>query len=244
MYELSVAYRYLLPRLREISVSVISLISVFVIALVVWLIIVFFSATEGLEKRWTERLVAITGPARLTPNDAYFSSYYHLIDSASSASHFRSKSLQEKLQATDSDPYNPLEDPPLSPLFPQKELNAKGEMLDIMHTAYTAITSIPGVECAPFETAFATIKIQISKHMTGSVLQELITQPSYIINWDEQNLRMKEALLPTHSNLSPSSTQADPVFLPKSFMDAGVSVADTGVLQYQTATATGIQDFP
>ena len=49
MYELSVARKYLVPRWRQLSVSVISVISVLVIALVVWLIVVFFSVTNGLE---------------------------------------------------------------------------------------------------------------------------------------------------------------------------------------------------
>ena len=60
MYELSVARKYLIPRWRQLSVSIISLISILVIALVVWLIVVFFSVKDGLENGWIEKLVALT----------------------------------------------------------------------------------------------------------------------------------------------------------------------------------------
>ncbi|HXF28614.1 MAG TPA: hypothetical protein VN457_02085 [Chlamydiales bacterium] len=83
MYEVSTALRYLIPRLRSLSFSIIGLISILVIATVVWLTIVFFSTTEGLEKRWTEKLITLTAPIRVTPDDAYFRTYYASIDSLS-----------------------------------------------------------------------------------------------------------------------------------------------------------------
>src|SRR5437870_1651967 len=113
MYEFSVARKYLVPRVRQLSVSVISLISVVVIATVVWLSIVFFSAKEGIENCWTEMMLALTAPISVTPTPAYYSSYYFQIDSFSSASNFSHKSLREKAAAAKSDPYNPEEDPSL-----------------------------------------------------------------------------------------------------------------------------------
>jgi lipoprotein-releasing system permease protein len=56
MYELSIALKYLLPKKKQLSASIISLLSIAVIALVVWLIVVFFSVTHGLENRWVDRL--------------------------------------------------------------------------------------------------------------------------------------------------------------------------------------------
>ena len=71
MFELSVATKYLIPKWRQLSVSIISLISIAVIAVVVWLIVVFFSVTYGLEKSWIHKLVALTAPVRITPTEEY-----------------------------------------------------------------------------------------------------------------------------------------------------------------------------
>src|ERR1700704_6021378 len=99
MFELSVALKYLIPRRRQLSVSIISLISVLVIALVVWLIVVFFSVTNGLEKNWIQKLTALTAPLRITPTEAYYNSYYYQIDSISDASQYNPKTIREKKES-------------------------------------------------------------------------------------------------------------------------------------------------
>ncbi|MCP5507549.1 MAG: ABC transporter permease, partial [Chlamydiales bacterium] len=86
MFELSVALKYLTPRWKQLSVSIISLISILVISLVVWLIVVFFSVAYGLEKGWTHKLIAMTAPVRITPTEDYYHSYYYQIDSISANS--------------------------------------------------------------------------------------------------------------------------------------------------------------
>src|SRR5262245_18004573 len=120
MFEFAVARKYLVPRVRQLSVSIISLISVLVIATVVWLSIVFFSAQEGIEKSWTEKMVALTSPIRLTPTGAYYKSYYYLIDTFATSSNYAYKSLREKLASSTSDPYDPNVDPTLPVDFPAK----------------------------------------------------------------------------------------------------------------------------
>ncbi len=266
MYELSIACRYLLPRLRELSVSIISLISVCVIALVVWLIIVFFSATEGLETRWTERLVAITAPVRVTPNIQYYRSYYYQVDALSHSSNFQYQSIAEKLQSHRSDPYDPEQDPPLPYGFPQKTIGSDGQPLDIIKTAFQAISSIPNVSCKPFETAFATAKIRLIRQDAidlGMTTQELVSQAAYLVNWDKENSRLQDAILPfSERDLQRASDRSllfnekmveasyqsnlpqlgDPILLPKSFKDAGIEVMDTGNLLYQVMTPTGLQE--
>src|SRR5690348_1278274 len=97
MFELSIAFKYLTPRWRQLSVSIISLISILVIALVVWLIVVFFSVTYGLEKSWINKLIALTAPIRITPTEAYYDSYYFQADAISSSSDFNYKTIGEKL---------------------------------------------------------------------------------------------------------------------------------------------------
>lgn len=115
MFEFSVACKYLTPRRRQLSVSIISLISVLVIALVVWLIVVFFSVTDGLEKNWIQKLTALTAPVRMTPTDGYYQSYYYQIDSLSENSNYSLKTIAEKRVASFSDPYNPAVDEEIPP---------------------------------------------------------------------------------------------------------------------------------
>src|SRR5271168_872733 len=108
MFEILVAIKYLLPKKRQLSVSLISLMSVLVISLVVWLVLVFLSVTDGIEKKWLDKLTSLHAPLRITPTEAYYASYYYQIDSFSAASQFHSKTLIEKQEAPFSDPYNPL----------------------------------------------------------------------------------------------------------------------------------------
>src|SRR5262249_16583233 len=107
MFELSVACKYLIPRRRQLSVSIISLISILVIALVVWLIVVFFSVTDGLEKNWVKKLTALTAPVRMTPTDAYYNSYYYPVDTISDNSNYSFKTIGEKKRAPTANPYQP-----------------------------------------------------------------------------------------------------------------------------------------
>src|SRR3982074_1756880 len=97
-FEFSVAFKYLIPRRRQLSVSIISLVSVLVISLVVWLSVVFLSVTEGMEKKWLDELTTLNSPLKVRPKEAYFNSYYYLVDSISQKSNYTLKSLGEKLQ--------------------------------------------------------------------------------------------------------------------------------------------------
>lgn len=130
MYELSIATKYLRPSWKNLSVSLISLLSVGVIALVVWLVVVFFSVTHGLERSWISKVVGLAAPLRITPTDAYYRSYYHRIDELSAASDFTIKNIGEKLLTAASDPYVPEEDPELPNNFPAAHRDAKGLLKD------------------------------------------------------------------------------------------------------------------
>src|SRR5277367_6791475 len=96
MFELSVALKYLIPRRKQLSVSLIAFLSVGVISLVVWLVLVFLSVTEGIEKNWLSKLTALNAPIRITPTEHYYSSYYYLIDGCSAGSQFSHKNIAEK----------------------------------------------------------------------------------------------------------------------------------------------------
>ena len=166
MFELSVATKYLMPRWRQLSVSIISLISILVIALVVWLIVVFFSVTNGLTSNWIDKLIALTAPVRIIPTENYYKSYYYLSDSISSKSDYNLKTIGEKLKAAESDPYDPSidEEPPASWRAPDR--NPDGSLRDPVKLAIASIENMKGVtglsardyEMTCSQSAFANAK--------------------------------------------------------------------------------------
>jgi len=199
-FELSVALKYLKPRWRQLSVSIISLISIGVIALVVWLIVVFFSVTHGLEKSWTEKLIALTAPVRITPTEAYYSSYYHKIDGVSAASGYSPKSIGEKAASLETDPYDPSIDEELPSDWPAPLLNAEGGLKDPVRIAYREIEALEGVEPDDYEITFGTVRLRLLRDMGGGVQgQSFLTQNAYLGSMDPGN----EMLARTALELSP-----------------------------------------
>lgn len=159
LYELSVALKYIKPNLRQLSSSIISLISIGVISLVVWLIVVFLSVSWGLEKAWVGKLISLTAPLRVTPTEAYYNSYYHQIDSQSADSSYAPKTIGEKRRTLKTDPYLVDEDPELPADFPKPDLNADGELKDLVKIAFQEIENLE--EAHPFEyaRAFSTLTL-------------------------------------------------------------------------------------
>lgn len=207
MFELSVACKYLLPRRRQLSVSMISLISVFVIALVVWLIVVFFSVTNGLEKNWINKLTALTAPVRLSPTDAYYRSYYYQIDGLSSKSDYTPKNLSEKNQSPTTDPYDKEIDQEIPTLFPLPDLNSNGSLKDLVKIAYESIQTlpnIPGLRAKEFELAASYLQLSLSRKNSlvplqnnfGNYSQSTLNYPAYLGNFEGDNYQIGRTLVP------------------------------------------------
>lgn len=227
MYELKVALKYLLPKRKQLSVSIISIISTLVIALVVWLILVFFSVTNGLEKIWVNKMVALTSPIRVTPTHNYYSSYYHRIDSYSSDSDYQTKSLSDKLSSESLDPYNPEKDEALPPNFPQ-DLK-----IDLAKEVKKAIETLPGLALSDFELTAANLKLTLVR----GEMQSALSQSIYIANYDPQNEAFQKVLIDKIDKLAPKG-----ILAPKGFKDAGVKIGDKGVLSFYAPSASSIQE--
>lgn len=202
MFELSVACKYLRPRWRQLSVSIISLISILVIALVVWLIVVFFSVTSGLEKRWVDKLVALTSPIRITPTEQYYNSYYYQVDGISEDSNYSLKSIAEKQQSTKTDPYNPEidEEVPLSWLKP--DLDANGSLKDPVKTAFTIIENqkgFDGLKARPYEATAANLRLRLlrlTNEAKPQLTQAFISQTVLLGSLDNENPGLLKAKIP------------------------------------------------
>ncbi len=225
MFELKVALKYLLPKKKQLSVSIISLISTFVIALVVWLILVFFSVTDGLEKIWVNKMVTLTAPIRVTPTAEYYKTYYHQIDALSSSSNYETKSLGEKLASTQLDPYNPEKDEALPEGFPPN----LGK--DLAKEAFNAIQSVPGTDPSDYEISGASLKITLSKNL------HQVSQAIYVAPFDAKNPQIHKILLTPIEKLPERG-----ILLPKGFRDAGVAIGDKGVIGFYAPTTSSVQE--
>lgn len=224
MFELSVAWKYLLPKRRQLSVSIISLISIIVIALVVWLILVFFSVTRGLEKGWVEKLVTLTAPIRLTPTEHYYNSYYHQIDHYSSVSGYRSRSIDEKKDALKTDPYNSDEDGELPADFPSNENK------DLVKLGLEAIQAIPGITPSIYEATHANLRLRLSREQGELFLNQAV----YLGTFDDSLKKI--------TFMGQMGEGDYDVLAPKSFKDGGVRIGDKGYVTYYAPTASSLQE--
>ncbi len=200
MFELSVACKYLIPRWRQLSVSIISLVSILVIALVVWLIIVFFSVKDGLENNWVNKIVTLTAPIRVTPTEKYYDSYYYLIDSVSAGSDYTTKSVGEKLQAESANPYDPRIDEELPAKWPKPDLDSQGNPRDLVKEVVqiaSNISQVNGLKVSDFETTMAHLRLRFLRHLLeiGKQSQQFLDHATYIGSFDTETPNLSTMLL-------------------------------------------------
>jgi len=212
-----------------------------VIALVVWLIVVFFSVKDGLENSWIDKLIALTAPIRITPTEKYYNSFYYQVDSISSQADFTNKTIGEKLLAEQANPYNPDSDEEPPVYWVKPDLNQNGDLKDLVKDVYQIIASSPELHetsITDYEITAANLKLRMlrpygkidQEHPKGTMTQQFIEQAAYIGSFDPNTTAIAKTLLP----LSPDdlqnlqyvqSTSAD-IHLPPSSLHA--KVADDG----------------
>jgi lipoprotein-releasing system permease protein len=204
MYELSVALKYLIPRKKQLSVSLIALLSITVIALVVWLVLVFLSVTEGIERGWLQKLTTLNAPLRITPTHHYYSSYYYQIDAISAESRFSLKNIAEKTQTSATDPYNPIEDGELPARFPQPDLSKNGILADPVKGLFDGLSQLKKSHAdlvfQDFELSGALMRLQLlrpgDRGMPGEENQGYLTQVSYLASLPDRCPGLSSLLLP------------------------------------------------
>lgn len=261
MFELGIACKYLIPTWRQLSVSIISLVSTLVIALVVWLIVVFFSVKDGLENSWIEKIVALTAPIRITPTENYYRSYYYLIDSISSNSDYTTKSIGEKWKSTRTDPYDILSDEELPTYWPEPDLNAHGTLKDLVQEVFQLTLKPRGItnlQANDYETAIVNLKLTLRHGNDDPSKTQQLDQTAYLGSFDTDNpIIAKAIILPVSSksplsvlilpdkkgiSMPPRSAIGDPILLPKAFKDVGALIGDQGHISYYTPTPSTIQE--
>lgn len=200
MFELSVAYKYLIPRWRQLSVSIISLVSTLVIALVVWLIVVFFSVKDGLESSWIDKITALTAPVRIIPTDKYYHSYYYLSDTISGNSDYSAKTIGEKLHSAATDPYDPALDEETPQEWQSPDLDKNGKVKDLVKTVFLAASSlkeIEGIKATDYETTVANLRLRLLRNIQDREVQsqQFLEQASLVGSFDADTASMGKALV-------------------------------------------------
>jgi len=206
MFELSVALKYLIPKKKQLSLTLIATMSVGVISLVVWLVLVFLSVTQGMERNWLKKLTDLNAPLKITPTNAYYSSYYYNIDSVAESSDYQSKTIGEKALASQSDPYNPEEDREIPYHWSPKDLADDGSLKDPVKVAYSLLNDLKKKnsiqEFQDFEMSGALLKLQLLRTdsplftIRGSESINFLSQVSYIASFPAHNPALHSLLLP------------------------------------------------
>jgi len=211
LFELSFIRKYLTPKKKQLSVSLIALLSVAVITLVVWLVVLFLSVTEGIEKTWLHKLTALNAPIRLQPTQEYFSSYYYNVDRYSEASQYMSKTLGQKARALISNPYNPEIDEALPVQVAKPHLTPTGEIYDPVKGALAALDELKqeykGLTFQDGEMSGALLRLNLIRQDKNTVspveMERQLTNVSYLASFTDKNPFLPELILePTIDDLN------------------------------------------
>lgn len=195
MFEFFVAKKYLIPNKKQLSSSLIALVSIVVISLVVFLLLLFLSVTEGMEKMWLKKLTSLNAPIKITPTNYYKNSYYNLIDTISSSSNFSSKSLKEKLESDTTDPYNPEHDPSIPAFWPLPDYTKEGRLKDPVKIAFSILEKMKEKDSSfvadDYEATGVLIKIKLVRphHLDAinSYEQSFLSQMCYAASFSERS---------------------------------------------------------
>ncbi len=193
MFELFFIKSYLWPKKRQLSVALIGLLSLFVISIVVWLLLLFLSITEGIEKTWLSKLTSLNAPIRITPTEEYYNSYYYQIDGLASSSNYSLKSIGEKLRAEKSDPYQPDLDEELPYYWPIKD----SKEIDPVKAAFNSFDlvkgKVPNLVAEDYEVAGTLMRLELIRPQSKN-LQSFLTQVSYVATYPKTPSHFKEII--------------------------------------------------
>ncbi len=201
MFETFIAFKYLIPKKRALSRALISLLSIFVISLIVWLVLVFLSVTNGIEKNWIQKLTVLNAPLRISPTSEYYQSPYYQIDAHSSESDFQYKTLREKLLASQTNPYQDKVDPALPHYLEDKEISK--DLVQSLNTILDTEKQHWHYFFEDFEVSAALMKLSVhspDKSHLGSSHQAILSQMTYLSTSSENNPDFQSLITPLSSN--------------------------------------------
>jgi lipoprotein-releasing system permease protein len=201
MFELSIIRKYLIPDRKNLSVTLISLMSIGVIALVVWLVLVFLSVTTGIEQLWLNKLTALNAPIQIKPTQHYYQSFYYRVDSISRSSHYQSKTISEKANSLLSNPHSIEEDGEIPSYWPAPDLKDK-KLKDPVKELFNCLQSLQHVDATlnfqDYEMSGALLRLNLKRPTSFQEEQasSFLTQVSYLSSFPENNPHLSTLILP------------------------------------------------
>lgn len=213
MLELHLALKYLRLSRRSLSSGLIALASTVVIALVVALLLAFFSITRQMESRWLEKITALSAPLRITPTENYRNSYYYRADSAAENSNFTLLSLGEKAALDRADPTDGEIDDLSSIAHLPKALNERGEL---RHLARELKEMINEIDHRELSVTGGGMRLRLLRDKGAARMQSLISAVPYFFAVDSAEPKLAQLFVePTaedFDNLARSLlSRSDPV---------------------------------
>ncbi|MCH9613870.1 MAG: hypothetical protein SP1CHLAM54_08790 [Chlamydiia bacterium] len=189
-FELLFAKEYLVPRRKALSRAIIGTLSVAVISMVVWLVLLFVSITDGIQNRWLGYLTALKAPIQIVPTQKYYHSYYYKIDEFASASDYTRKTLGEKKDAL-SDPFDPDFDAELPAHLPPPDVDSRGNFLAPAKRLFASLDEmhlrVEDYECSP-----VVLQMQVGDGISRSNF----TQAIYLSSFSGKSHEIYSKVLP------------------------------------------------
>lgn len=222
MFEFKIAFKYLLFKRKRFSASIISLLSILVISLVVWVVLVFLSVTNGIEKNWLNKLTALNAPVRIAPNNEYYSSYYYMIDAFSSNSNYLAKNISDKLISSITDPYDSDFDMELPYSFP-KPIHENNKLQDPIKKLYNILEDQKNknsdISYQDYEISAAMMRLSLNRTNKDLFTEfkdekvSFLTQMSYLVSLSEKNPNLTSLIIdPSNNDLNHFLHQMDKSF--------------------------------
>jgi lipoprotein-releasing system permease protein len=198
-FELSIALKYLIPKRRQLSASIITLVSVCVVSLVVWLAVVFLSISEGIQKRWVESFTSFHAPLKIVPTEKYYQSYFYQIDAQAMNSGYQPKTLDEKRLAGSHDPYDPMIDRTLPRTFPSALRDENGILINLVSEAWESGSSLKkaqGLSLSTHSTSVCNLKIKVDSQDAAQNAEAFVSQMCYVSPYDDKESLLQQRILP------------------------------------------------
>lgn len=213
------ALKYLRFSRKSLASSLIALASTLVIALVVALLLSFFSITANMERRWLEKITALSAPLRLTPTDQYYNSYYYLADSAAESSNFTLKSLGEKMADEEADPINRNVDDLSSIAHLEREIDPSGRQRHLGSELRQVIGSLEkdfDLRSRELNVTGGGMRMRLIRELGAQRMQSFLSAVPYFFGIDSHEAKLGELLVePTAEDfdnlLRSSLSSTDPV---------------------------------
>lgn len=185
-YEFSLVRKYLFPHRKPPYISLLTFVSFFVITIVTWMSLLFFSINDGIESTWLNKLTSISSSIRIVPSEKYYSSQYYLNDSFAEKANYTLRTLDQKKSDLT----------PLYDIYNDKELpqtySPTSSDIDIIPKALNALDEID-IKYSLYNTIVCSISLighTRSKGMTN------IQQTLFITNFSECNTHLIDIIKP------------------------------------------------